>query len=277
MRAFLVASLGICLANSALALQQATKPYVPRPPYASSSSSGDQAERELLDLTNQSRAQSGLAPLQAEEGLARAARKHSTLMASQNQLSHDLPNEPALPQRLASTCTLELSAEGENVGFAASVAQAHRGFMNSPHHRENILNPNYNMVGFAVVRSGNMIYVTEDFAQTLPRRSAQQAEDLVAGSVARSRQNAGLPQLQRADGTAVESAACTMAHADALNPASVKGRYVVTYTSLQPEELPSSTAKAIRDGAAHSFAVGTCFARTSENPGGAYFIVLTFD
>lgn len=277
MRVFLVASLSICLANTAMALQQGTKPYVPRPPYASSAPSGDQAERQLLDLTNQARAQAGLAPLQAEEGLARAARKHSALMASQNQLSHDLPGEPALPQRLASTCTLELSAEGENVGFAASVTEAHRGFMNSPHHRENLLNPDYNMVGLAVVRSGNMIYVTEDFAQTLPRRSAQQAEDLVAGSVTRSRRDAGLSHLQRGDGTAVESAACTMAQADALNPASVKGRYVVTYTSLRPEELPSSAAKPIRDGEAHSFAVGACFSRTNQNPGGAYFIVLTFD
>ena len=95
--------------------------------------------------------------------------------------------------------------------------------------------------------------------------------------MARSRQSASLPHLQRTDGTAVESAACSMAHADALNPASVKGRYVVTYTSLQPEELPSSAAKPIRDGDAHSFAVGACFARTDQNPGGAYFIVLTFD
>jgi hypothetical protein len=119
--------------------------------------------------------------------------------------------------------------------------------------------------------------VTEDFAQALPKRSAQQAEDLVAGSVARSRQDAGLPHLQRTDATAVESAACAMAHADSLNPSSVKGRYVLTYTSLRPEELPSSAVKPIHDGEAHSFAVGACFAHTTQNPGGAYFIVLTFD
>ena len=74
-----------------------------------------------------------------------------------------MPGEPALPQRLAATSTLWLGAEGENVGLASSVAEMHRGFMRSPHHRENLLDPDYEVAGFAVVRNGNMIYVTEDF------------------------------------------------------------------------------------------------------------------
>jgi uncharacterized protein YkwD len=40
--------------------------------------------------------------------------------------------------------------------------------MLSPHHRENLLNPDYNVVGFAVVRNGNTIYVTEDFGRVIP-------------------------------------------------------------------------------------------------------------
>ena len=117
----------------------------------------------FLDLANQARAEAGLTPLQSDEGLTRAARKHSALMASQKRLSHDLPGEPALPQRLAAASSLQFSAEGENVGLAPSAAEVHRGFMHSPHHRENLLNPDYNVAGFAVVRNGNMIYVTEDF------------------------------------------------------------------------------------------------------------------
>lgn len=127
-----------------------------------------QAEHQLLDLANQSRAEAGLAPLKSDEGLTRAARKHSTLMASQKQLSHDLPGEPALPQRLAATRSLQLSAEGENVGLAPSAAEMHRAFMHSPHHRENLLDRDYNVAGFAVVRNENMIYVTEDFGREMP-------------------------------------------------------------------------------------------------------------
>jgi uncharacterized protein YkwD len=168
MRLFLVSSLSVCLAVSTSALQQPTNPWatIPRPPHPVSAPSDIQAERQLLDLTNQARAEAGLAPLQSDEGLTQAARRHSALMASQKQLSHDLPGEPGLPQRLAATSPLQLSAEGENVGLAPSVADVHRGFMHSPHHRENVLDPDYNVAGFAVVRNGNTVYVTEDFGQS---------------------------------------------------------------------------------------------------------------
>jgi len=165
MRRSLPIWLTVCLAGLASAFQQPTNPWatVPRPPHAVSAPYDSQAERLLLDLANQARAEAGLAPLQSDEGVTRAARKHSALMASQKRLSHDLPGEPALPQRLAATSTLQFSAEGENVGLAPSAAEVHRGFMHSPHHRENLLNPDYNVAGFAVVRNGNTIYVTEDF------------------------------------------------------------------------------------------------------------------
>jgi uncharacterized protein YkwD len=246
------------------------------PPYAVSAPYDLQAERQLLDLANQARAEAGLAPLQIDEGLTRAARKHSALMASQKQLSHDLPGEPSLPQRLAATSTLQLSAEGENVGLAPSAAEVHRGFMHSPHHRENVLNPDYNVAGFAVVRNGNMIYVTEDFGQGLPRHSAQQTEDLVAGSVIHSRRDANLPELQRVDGKAAESTACAMAQADSLSTPALKARYIVSYTSLRPEVLPQGTARPIRDGGTRAFAVGACYAGTNTYPNGAYWVVLLF-
>lgn len=169
MRAFPVIWLIVWLAGPATTLQQPTNPWatIPKPPRAVSGPYDSQAERQLLDLTNRARAEADLQPLQIDEGLMRAARKHSALMASQKQLSHDLPGEPALPQRFATTSTLQFSAEGENVGVGPSVSELHRGFMRSPHHRENLLNPDYNVAGFAVVRNGNMMYVTEDFGQSL--------------------------------------------------------------------------------------------------------------
>ena len=278
MRPFLVILLTVCLAGPASALQQPTNPRatIPRPPGAVSAPYDSQAESQLLDLANQARAEAGLPPLQTDEGLTRAARKHSALMASQKQLSHDLPGEPALPQRLAATSALQLSAEGENVGCAPNVAEAHRGFMQSPHHRENLLDRDYNVAGFAVVRNGNMIYVTEDFGQGLPSHSGQQAEDLVAETVSHSRHDADLPELQRINGKAAEAAACAMAQADSLNTPALKARYVINYTSMRSEEMPQGAAKPIRDGRARAFAVGTCYARTNTYPSGAYWVVLLF-
>jgi uncharacterized protein YkwD len=278
MRRFLFLLVTIYLVGPAFAWQQTTNQWatVPRPPGAVLAPYDVQAERQLLDLTNQARAEAGLAPLQSDDGLTRAARKHSSLMASARQLSHDLPNEPALPQRLAASTTLRLSAEGENVGFAPNAAEAHRGFMHSPHHRENLLDAGYNVVGFGVVHAGNMIYVTEDFGHSLPNYSIQQTEDLVAGSVSHSRRDASLPALERVDGKAAESAACAMAQADSLNIPAPKARYVVNYTSLRPEELPDGTTQPVRDGGIHSFAVGACYARTHTYPNGANWIVLLF-
>ena len=174
MRFFLSILFAVALAGPASALQQPTnsRDKIPRPPHAVSVLSYSQAEYQLLDLANRARAEAGLAPLQLDQGLTRAARKHSALMASQQQLSHDLPGEPTLPNRLLATTTLQLGAEGENIDFAPSAAEAHQRFMNSPHHRENLLNPDYNVAGFAVVRSGKMVYVTEDFGQVLPSHSA---------------------------------------------------------------------------------------------------------
>jgi uncharacterized protein YkwD len=93
MRLSLVIWLTVCFAGLASAFQQPTNPWatVPRPPHGVSAAYDSKAESQLLDLANQARAEAGLAPLQSDEGLTRAARKHSELMASRKELSHDLP------------------------------------------------------------------------------------------------------------------------------------------------------------------------------------------
>src|SRR5580704_18966182 len=64
-----------------------------------SSSYDAEAERELLDLANQARAQAGVNPLQIDDGLTQAARAHATAMAGQRQLSHQFAGEAELAQR----------------------------------------------------------------------------------------------------------------------------------------------------------------------------------
>jgi uncharacterized protein YkwD len=233
-----------------------------------------EAERELFDLANKARAQAGVAPLQMDDGLTQAARAHASVMAGQQQLSHQFAGEPSLAQRLAATCTLHLDQAGENVSVAGSVDQSHQGLMHSPPHRENLLNPGYNVAGFGVVRAGPSLYVTQDFGHSLPAYSPRQAGGLVSGSVARIRREANLPQLQWMDSDAAESAACSMARADSLKTVASRGSYIVRYTTAQPEILPDAAAKAIEDRAMHTFSVGTCYARTSSYPNGVYWVTL---
>ena len=233
-----------------------------------------EAERKLLDLANQARAQAGIAPLQMDDGLMRAARAHAAAMAAQHELSHQFAGEPPLQQRLAANCSLHLDKAGENVSVASGVEQSHQGLMHSPPHRENLLNAGYNVAGFGVVRAGSSLYITQDFGHTLPAYSPRQAGGLVSGSIARLRRDENLPPLLWVDSDAAENAACSMARADSLKTVAARGSYVVRYTTEQPETLPDAAAKVIENRAVRTFSVGTCYARTSSYPNGIYWVTL---
>jgi len=236
-----------------------------------------QAERQLLEMANAERAHAGLAPLKMDDGLVRAARVHAAEMASQNQLSHQFSGEPSLPQRLAASSTLRLEREGENVAMAGNADQAHQALMSSPPHRDNLLSPNFNVAGFAVFRSGRMLFVAQDFGSSLPSYSVRQAEELVSASVEQLRAQAKMPRLQRVDSGSIQTSACAMAQADSLNAAAPPpGAYMLRYTSMTPEALPSGISKVIAARGLHTYSAGTCYSKTQKYPGGAYWVVLVF-
>ena len=236
-----------------------------------------QAERQLLEMANAERAHAGLEPLKMDDGLVRAARAHAAEMALQNQLSHQFSGEPSLPQRLAASSPLHLEREGENVAMAANPDQAHQALMSSPPHRDNLMSPNFNVAGFGVFRSGHMLYVAQDFGSSLPSYSVRQAQELVDSSVERLRAQAKLPRLQRVDSGSAQSSACAMAQADSLNAAAPPpGAYMLRYTSMTPEALPSTISKVIAARGLHTYSAGTCYAKTQKYPNGAYWVVLVF-
>lgn len=122
------------------------------------------AERRLVQLINQTRAEHGLPPLHDNAQLQAAARKHAQLMASQQALSHQLPGEAVLSKRLE-LGGVYFHAAGETAAFNHSTDAAQESFMHSPPHRTILLDPRYNAVGVGVVECDETIWVTEDFAQ----------------------------------------------------------------------------------------------------------------
>jgi uncharacterized protein YkwD len=120
-------------------------------------------EKQLVELINRARTTQGLQPLAVDSRLTQAARQHTELLVEHRTLSHQFEGEPALDVRLANE-NLPSDQEGENTALDDNVASAHKGLMDSPEHRDEILNPDYNVVGVAVIRSGGHVYVTEDFA-----------------------------------------------------------------------------------------------------------------
>jgi len=232
------------------------------------------AEREFLRLANAARALAGLGALQMDAGMTKAARAHTAAMIRQQELSHQFPGEPALMQRLMATSSLHLDRAGENVGYSNSVAQGHDGLMHSPPHRENLLDPDYNVAGIGARWSGPAVYVTEDFGRSLPTYSAADAEKAIAASIARTRHDAVVPTLRRIDNAAAGSTACAMAKADSIDVPLPHDHTILRYTTMRPQDLPGSVTRLINDPQLQGFAVGVCYARTSTYPSGVYWAVL---
>jgi hypothetical protein len=213
--------------------------------------------------------------------MSRAAQLHAEKMVAERQLSHRFEGEPSLPQRLAATTRTQLDQEGENIAFDFDAGQAHQHLMQSPPHRANLLNPAYNVVGLSVVRSGDRLYIVQDFGHALPNYSPAEVKQQIAAALAQSRQQAKQPALARSDFNNTDAAACSMAQADSLGTEPVHKlaqRYtVLTYTSLYPGTLPEDARPVLARRGLRRFSVGACYARTQTYPTGVYWVVLSLD
>lgn len=240
-----------------------------------------EAEHILLDLANQARARVGAPPLTLDPGLTNAARAHAETMFQARQLSHQFEGEPSVPERLASATQIQLDREGENVAFDYSAADGHAHLMLSPPHRENLLNPAYNVIGLGVVRGEGRLFIVQDFGRALPNYSSAEMKNLIASTVLQARRRARRPALAHRDLATADDAACSMAHADQLTTTPVSQlaqRYIVlSYTSLNPVSLPDNATEVLSNRNLRDFSVGACYARTQTYPTGVYWIVLSLE
>ncbi|MDP9365639.1 MAG: CvpA family protein [Chloroflexota bacterium] len=124
----------------------------------------EEAEAEVLRLVNAERAAAGLDPVKIDRELAAVARAHSEEMFRLGYFAHRSPRTGEPGDRLDDAGVRYL-ASGENLAYAPSVAVAHRGLMESPGHRANILNPAFARLGVGVVRSPNRgLMISQEFA-----------------------------------------------------------------------------------------------------------------
>jgi uncharacterized protein YkwD len=264
-----------------VASQPTLKPVSAASPDLPLSEFDGESERQLLELANQARIQAGLSPFTLDAGLTQAARAHADAMYQARQLSHQFAGEPSLVNRLAAATRIQLDREGENVALDFSPADAQKNLMLSPPHRANLLNSAYNVIGLGVVRSGDRLYIVQDFGHALPTYSPAEAKDRIAAAINLMRHQFGQPNLMQRDIPAADAAACSMAQADKLGTSPVQQlaqRYtVLTYTTLHPETLPVSANQALRSHNLRSFSIGACYARTEGYPTGAYWVLLTLE
>ena len=119
-----------------------------------------EAERLLFDSANRERAALHLQPLTWDESLAKAARLHAVRMAQQKRLEHQLRGEPALDQRAAQAAA-HFSKIGENIAVGPRPSTIHTGWMHSPPHRANILDPQFTVLGVGVVQARSEEHTSE--------------------------------------------------------------------------------------------------------------------
>jgi uncharacterized protein YkwD/uncharacterized membrane protein required for colicin V production len=111
------------------------------------------AERQMLELVNEERTSAGLRALEWDDRLVPVARAHSEEMFKLKYFSHTSPTAGSPFDRLKAA-GITYSRAGENLAYAQSVTIAHRGLMESPGHRENILRPEFTRMGIGVVSAG---------------------------------------------------------------------------------------------------------------------------
>lgn len=121
-------------------------------------------EIEMLVSINEERQKNGLNPLVVDPLIRNVARAHSMDMLQKGYFGHqDLSGQTAFERM--NNAHVEFSVVGENLALAPSVPLAHIGLMNSPSHKENILDPDYNRVGIGILDTGVYGFmITQDFA-----------------------------------------------------------------------------------------------------------------
>lgn len=106
-------------------------------------------EKAVVEATNAERKKAGLEPLTPNAKLLEAARSHAENMARQDKLEHELDGKT--PAGRVTEAGYTYARTGENIGYRYPTGPAAvTGWMDSPPHKENILNKEYTEIGVAV-------------------------------------------------------------------------------------------------------------------------------
>jgi uncharacterized protein YkwD len=109
---------------------------------------------EVVRLVNAERLKEGVPPLVADDRLMRAAQEYSGVLGQGECFQHACPPVPELPGRLGNVGYVDYNRIGENIAAGYKTAEdVVAGWMGSPGHRRNILNPDYQEIGIGVTRS----------------------------------------------------------------------------------------------------------------------------
>ncbi|WP_127505825.1 CAP domain-containing protein [Actinoplanes solisilvae] len=122
-------------------------------------------QQRVLVLINQNRRRGGCDPLTLDRRLIAAAYRHAADMARRDYFAHESPNGDDAGERV-SEAGYEWKRYGENIARGADSAwEVVDGWMNSPTHRENIMDCRLHQMGIGLAISRDRTpYWVQDFA-----------------------------------------------------------------------------------------------------------------
>lgn len=208
--------------------------------------SGDRA-RDIFQLTNRDRIARGLQPLKWDAHLADAALAHAERMAGESFLSHQYDGEAEVGAR-AARAGAHFQAIAENIATGPGDDAIEQEWMNSAPHRRNILDPQMNAIGVAVVARRGTLYAVEDFDDASEALSAGQVESRVAELLGHEGVNASAPR-----GAAEQACLSSSGY-----PKGGTGRLVIRFDTPDLQQLPAQVSAEVRSGGFRRAAVASC-------------------
>jgi hypothetical protein len=209
------------------------------------------SERQLFDALNRERSAQGLSALQWDNSLFKAARKHALLMLNLNMLEHQLPGESSLEARLAEAGA-RFSVIAENIAIGPNPQTIHTGWMNSPGHRKNILDPRLTSVGIAAVHGPGGLFAVQDFSHLVQDLSVEEQEQKVASLLIAE----GFRSANATDG------ARKTCETDA-GLAGTSARAMIRFEATDLNKFPEEIERKIRSGPYTKASVGACRANAA--------------
>ncbi len=211
-----------------------------------SESQSTPAER-LFALGNEARMSAGLRRLTWDPALASAAMAHCLRMAAEGSLAHRYDREPDLTTR-AGSAGAHFSLVEENIALGSNAETIHQGWLNSPEHHANLLNPAIDRVGIAVVASGGLLFAVADFDRTVPVLTQTEVEAAFAKQL-RAR------QIMVSKDTNEARAYCASA---GKYSGSEPPSFLLRWQNPDLTSLPEPLVEQLVTGRYHKAAVGSC-------------------
>lgn len=162
----------------------------------------ESVRRALLELMNRTREEAGVGAVRPHEELREVALAHSRDMVENDFIGHASPTTGTAAERVR-RAGIRSGLVLENIGRGYSAAEIHRGLLESPGHRANLVNPDVSRVGIGVVAqpegSRSAYVVTQLLIRQAERVDLSEAPTQLVERINHARRARGAPPVSLED------------------------------------------------------------------------------